>query len=156
MEQVHQVHFAQSTIGKALVRFNVPLPKERRELEQIHQKDEQGLNDDLSSGQMTTTKSDGEQPVSFTLTNEHIKALKSFVGFFYDQCARVKLEDPRTGNAIVHRLENVLLFAFAACLAGQNKFQDITRFCQENEKFFRSFMDLSQTMPEKDTYIRGL
>jgi hypothetical protein len=64
------------------------------------------------------------------------------------------LEDPRTGNAGLHDLHELLLIALCAVLGGGQGAVDMALFVKAKEPFLRSFLKLENGVPSHDTFIR--
>ena len=73
-----------------------------------------------------------------------------------DQFARCweGLEDPRTGNAVLHDLHELLMIALCAVLCGGQSAVDMALFAQAKETFLRSFLKLEGGLPSHDTFSR--
>jgi predicted transposase YbfD/YdcC len=69
-------------------------------------------------------------------------------GFFED------LEDPRTGNAKLHSLHEVLVIALCTVLCGGETCADMALFGRSKEDFLRQFLRLEHGIPSHDTFSR--
>jgi predicted transposase YbfD/YdcC len=69
-------------------------------------------------------------------------------GFFDD------LEDPRTGNAKLHSLEEVLVIALCTVICGGETCADMALFGRSKEEFLRQFLRLEHGIPSHDTFSR--
>jgi predicted transposase YbfD/YdcC len=75
-------------------------------------------------------------------------ALDQFVACFEG------LKDPRTGNAGLHDLHELLLIALCAVLSGGQGATDMARFAAVKEPFLRGFLKLENGLPSHDTFSR--
>jgi predicted transposase YbfD/YdcC len=57
------------------------------------------------------------------------------------------LEDPRTGNAKLHRLPEILIIALCTALCGGETCADMALFGQAKERFLREFLTLEHGIP---------
>jgi predicted transposase YbfD/YdcC len=64
------------------------------------------------------------------------------------------LDDPRTGNALRHRLLDIMVIALAAVLCGADDWTDVELFGTCKEAWFRTFLDLPNGIPSHDTFGR--
>ena len=64
------------------------------------------------------------------------------------------LEDPRTGNAGLHDLHELLMIALCTVLCGGQGAVDMARFAEAKEPFLRSFLKLANGIPSHDTFSR--
>jgi hypothetical protein len=64
------------------------------------------------------------------------------------------LEDPRTGNAALHDLHDLLMIALCTVLAGGENATDMAEFAKAKEPFLRSFLRLPNGVPSHDTFSR--
>jgi predicted transposase YbfD/YdcC len=64
------------------------------------------------------------------------------------------LKDPRTGNAGLHDLHELLLIALCAVLSGGEGATDMARFAAAKEPFLRGFLKLGNGLPSHDTFSR--
>lgn len=64
------------------------------------------------------------------------------------------VEDPRTGNARRHDLQEILLIALCAVLCGGESCVDMADFAEEKEEFLRDFLTLDNGLPSHDTFSR--
>jgi predicted transposase YbfD/YdcC len=62
--------------------------------------------------------------------------------------------DPRTGNARLHDLHELLLIALCAVLCGGETCVDMADFAEEKEAFLREFLILNNGLPSHDTFSR--
>ena len=62
--------------------------------------------------------------------------------------------DPRTGNARLHDLHELLLIALCTVLCGGESCVDMADFAEEKEAFLREFLILSNGLPSHDTFSR--
>ena len=65
-----------------------------------------------------------------------------------------KLKDPRRRHRRVHPLQNVIVIALCAVIAGAQDWQEIETFGKRRRDWLRRFLDLSQGVPSHDTYER--
>jgi len=63
-------------------------------------------------------------------------------------------EDPRTGNASLHNLLEVLFIALATVLSGGKTAVDMALFARQKEEFLRKFLKLEAGLPSHDTFSR--
>ena len=71
-----------------------------------------------------------------------------FAGIFEE------LDDPRTGNAKQHELNEILLIALCAVLCGGETCADMALFGQLKAPFLKTFMVLENGTPSHDTFSR--
>ena len=64
------------------------------------------------------------------------------------------LDDPRTGNAALHDLYELLMIALCTVLCGGQTAVDMHIFVREKEGFLRSFLKLENGLPSHDTFSR--
>jgi predicted transposase YbfD/YdcC len=64
------------------------------------------------------------------------------------------LKDPRTGNAGLHDLHELMLIALCAVLSGGQGATDMARFAVAKEPFLRGFLKLENGLPSHDTFSR--
>jgi hypothetical protein len=64
------------------------------------------------------------------------------------------LEDPRTGNAALHDLHDLLMIALCTVLAGGENATDMAEFAKAKEPFLRGFLRLNNGVPSHDTFSR--
>jgi predicted transposase YbfD/YdcC len=64
------------------------------------------------------------------------------------------LEDPRTGNAKLHDLHEVLMIALCTVLSGGQGAMDMALFAKLKEPFLRGFLKLENGLPSHDTFSR--
>jgi len=62
------------------------------------------------------------------------------------------IPDPRSGNAIKHKLDEVLAIAILAILCDCAKFTEMELFGQEREGWLRTFLSLENGIPSHDTF----
>lgn len=65
-----------------------------------------------------------------------------------------ELEDPRTGNALLHPLDEILIIAICAIICGANHWTEVAAFGQAKETWLRTFLDLEAGIPSHDTFGR--
>ena len=70
----------------------------------------------------------------------------SLIGIFRN------LPDPRSGNAIRHRLDEILTIAILAILCDCAKFTEMELFGEEREEWLRTFLTLEHGIPSHDTF----
>jgi predicted transposase YbfD/YdcC len=75
-------------------------------------------------------------------------ALDQFVACFEG------LKDPRTGNAGLHGLHELLVIALCTVLSGGRGATDMARFAAAKEPFLRGFLKLENGLPSHDTFSR--
>jgi predicted transposase YbfD/YdcC len=64
------------------------------------------------------------------------------------------LPDPRTGNAKLHDLLEVLTIALTAAVCGAETCSDFADFAVDREELFRAFLRLKHGVPSHDTFSR--
>ncbi len=64
------------------------------------------------------------------------------------------LEDPRTGNAKLHDLHELLFIALCTVLCGGQNAVDMSEFAVAKERFLRGFLTLKHGLPSHDTFSR--
>ena len=64
------------------------------------------------------------------------------------------LEDPRTGNAKLHDLHELLFIALCTVLCGGQNAVDMVEFAAAKEPFLRGFLTLKHGLPSHDTFSR--
>ena len=64
------------------------------------------------------------------------------------------LKDPRTGNARLHDLHEILVMALCPMLCGGEDGSDMALFGQAKEPFLRQFLPLEHGIPSHDTFSR--
>ena len=64
------------------------------------------------------------------------------------------LEDPRTGNAALHDLHDLLMIALCSVLCGGQTATDMAEFARAKEPFLRSILKLAHGVPSHDTFSR--
>jgi len=62
------------------------------------------------------------------------------------------IPDPRTGNAIRHKLDEILSIAILAVLCECSKFTEMELFGKEREEWLRTFLTLENGIPSHDTF----
>ena len=62
--------------------------------------------------------------------------------------------DPRTGNFIPHKLQEILVIAICAILAGAESFVEMVEWAQAKEAWLRRFLLLKHGIPSHDTVNR--
>jgi hypothetical protein len=65
-----------------------------------------------------------------------------------------ELDDPRTGNASLHDVHELLLIALCAVLCGGQTAVDMALFAEAKEAFLRGFLKLEHGIPSHDTFSR--
>jgi predicted transposase YbfD/YdcC len=64
------------------------------------------------------------------------------------------LEDPRSGNAELHDLHEILMIALCTVLCGGQSAVDMHVFARAKEGFLRGFLKLKNGLPSHDTFSR--
>src|SRR6266700_5592086 len=64
------------------------------------------------------------------------------------------VEDPRSGNARRHNLQELLVIALCTVLCGGESCVDMADFAEEKEPFLREFLSLDNGLPSHDTFSR--
>ena len=62
------------------------------------------------------------------------------------------IPDPRSGNGIRHRLDEILIIAILAVLCDCVKFTEMELFGEEREEWLRTFLTLENGIPSHDTF----
>ena len=62
------------------------------------------------------------------------------------------MPDPRRGNGIRHRLDEILIIAILAVLCDCSKFTEMELFGHEREGWLRTFLSLENGIPSHDTF----
>ena len=62
------------------------------------------------------------------------------------------IPDPRNGNGIRHRLEEILIIAILAILCECVRFTEMELFGKEREGWLRTFLSLENGIPSHDTF----
>lgn len=62
------------------------------------------------------------------------------------------LEDPRSGNAGLHDIHELLVIALCAVLCGGQGAVDMALFARSKEPFLGGFLKLENSMPSHDTF----
>ena len=65
-----------------------------------------------------------------------------------------ELEDPRTGNAQRHELDEIIMIALLATLCGAETGVDMALFGRAKEPLLRRFLTLPGGIPSHDTFSR--
>jgi hypothetical protein len=65
-----------------------------------------------------------------------------------------ELEDPRTGNARRHELDEIVMIAWLATLCGAEGCVDMALFGRSKEPLLRQFLRLPGGIPSHDTFSR--
>ncbi len=64
------------------------------------------------------------------------------------------VEDPRTGNAKFHNLEDILFIAIAAGVAGAEGWYEVVDYAKSNLEFISKYATLPHGIPSHDTFNR--
>lgn len=64
------------------------------------------------------------------------------------------LPDPRSGNALLHRLIDIVTIALCAVICGANEWTDVEEFGHTHEAWLRQFLELPHGIPSHDTFGR--
>jgi len=64
------------------------------------------------------------------------------------------LEDPRTGNAALHKFHELLVIGLCTVLCGGQSAVDMAVFAKAKEPFLRGFLRLENGLPSHDTFSR--
>ena len=64
------------------------------------------------------------------------------------------LEDPRTGNATLHHLHDLLMIALCSVICGGENAMDMAAFAKAKEPLLRGFLRLPNGVPSHDTFSR--
>lgn len=65
-----------------------------------------------------------------------------------------ELDDPRTGNAVLHDFHELLVIALCSVLCGGQGAVDMALFARSKEPFLRGFLTLANGVPSHDTFSR--
>ena len=65
-----------------------------------------------------------------------------------------RLKDPRINRRKLHSLENILVIAVCAVIAGAQDFQQIALFGRKRREWLERFLDLPHGIPSHDTFER--
>jgi len=65
-----------------------------------------------------------------------------------------QMEDPRSHINRLHNLVDILVIGIIAVIAGAETWKQIFEFGKPKEKFLRTFLDLPNGIPSKDTFNR--
>ncbi len=65
-----------------------------------------------------------------------------------------KLEDPRTGNYIPHKLIDVVVIAICAAICGADTWVDVENFGKAKHDWLKTFLELRNGIPSHDTFGR--
>jgi predicted transposase YbfD/YdcC len=72
--------------------------------------------------------------------------VETLIGLFKE------VPDPRRGNAIAHRLDEVLAIAVLAMLCECGRYTEMEMFASANEEWLKTFMELPGGVPSHDTF----
>ena len=64
------------------------------------------------------------------------------------------LPDPRSGNATLHRLIDIVTIALCAVICGANEWTDVAEFGATHETWLRQYLELPNGIPSHDTFGR--
>lgn len=64
------------------------------------------------------------------------------------------LEDPRTGNATLHRFHDILTIALCAAIAGADSWTAVARFARAKQRWLEGLLGLPSGVPSHDTFSR--
>src|SRR5262245_66654863 len=65
-----------------------------------------------------------------------------------------KLKDPRRRHRRLHRLQDILVIALCAVIAGAQDWQEIETFGRKRRDWLRRFLELPNGIPSHDTFER--
>lgn len=65
-----------------------------------------------------------------------------------------EMEDPREGNALLHKLDEVFIIAICAIVCGANHWTEVEAFGHAKETWLRTFLELEHGIPSHDTFGR--
>lgn len=65
-----------------------------------------------------------------------------------------EIEDPRTGSAKLHKLEDILIIAICGVICGANDWVNIELFGQAKEEWLKTILELPNGIPSHDTFGR--
>lgn len=66
------------------------------------------------------------------------------------------IEDPRSGNAIRHKLIDIVFIAICTVLCGDETWKGMEMFGNTKERWLRKFLELPNGIPSEDTFRRVL
>jgi predicted transposase YbfD/YdcC len=65
-----------------------------------------------------------------------------------------QVSDPRTGNAKLHALSDILIMALCAVICGADDWEAISRWGKTKRRWLKRFLDLPHGIPSPDTFRR--
>src|SRR5213595_2761395 len=65
-----------------------------------------------------------------------------------------KLKDPRRAHRRLHRLQDIIVIALCAVIAGAQDWQEIETFGRKRRDWLRRFLELPNGIPSHDTFER--
>ncbi len=65
-----------------------------------------------------------------------------------------KLQDPRRAHRRLHRLQDIIVIALCAVIAGAQDWQQIVTFGRKRLQWLRGFLELPNGIPSHDTFER--
>jgi predicted transposase YbfD/YdcC len=81
-------------------------------------------------------------------TPQDLHADRSIPAFF------AKLKDPRRAHRRLHRLQDIIVIALCAVIAGAQDWQEIETFGRKRRDWLKRFLDLPNGIPSHDTFER--
>ena len=64
------------------------------------------------------------------------------------------MEDPRTGNAKIHKLTDIVFMVIAAVVAGMSTWEEIQEFASHHTKYLSKYLEMPGGIPSADTFAR--
>ena len=64
------------------------------------------------------------------------------------------MEDPRTGNAKIHKLTDIVFMVIAAVVAGMSTWEEIQEFASHHTEYFSKYLEMPGGIPSADTFAR--
>src|SRR3954468_12411737 len=65
-----------------------------------------------------------------------------------------KLKDPRRAHRRLHLLQDIIVIALCAVIAGAQDWQQIETFGRKRQDWLRRFLELPNSIPSHDTFER--
>src|ERR1700709_1748964 len=65
-----------------------------------------------------------------------------------------KLKDPRRAHRLLHLLQDIIVIALCAVIAGAQDWQEIETFGRKRRDWLKQFLPLSNGIPSHDTFER--
>ena len=64
------------------------------------------------------------------------------------------MEDPRTGNAKIHKLTDIVFMVIASVVAGMSTWDEIQEFASHHTEYFSKYLEMPGGVPSADTFAR--